>query len=193
MHLIAVTDIFGRTSCFEEMANLVSTGYESVEMVDPYGNADLGFMDEKEAYAHFSETIGLNGYIAKLYQHLKKKRPPCDFRLIGFSVGASAVWAVSEMLKFNKRTKGICFYGSQIRHLLHVRPQIEIDLYFPTMEPHFDVDELMDVLGRKAGVTCHKTDYLHGFMNKRSKNFDEEGFSKYIDILKKSRGCHGNP
>ena len=182
MRLVVVTDIYGRTKCLEELLNCLSTKYESISIIDPYENLEINFSNENEAYTHFQEKIGLNRYIDKLYQYLTD-RENSEYHLLGFSVGASAVWAVSEMHQFKKKTKGICFYSSQIRNLLQVQPKIEIDLYFPKMEPCFNVDEVIGVLMEKAKVNTFKTSYLHGFMNQKSKNYNEDGFSKYLKIL----------
>ncbi len=183
MRLVVVTDIYGRTKCLEELLNSLSTKYESIDIIDPYKNLEIDFPNENEAYIHFQEKVGLNGYTDKLYQHLKVKKYS-EYHLLGFSVGASAVWAVSEMHQFNKKTKGICFYSSQIRNLLQVQPKIEIDFYFSKMEPYFNVEEAISVLRTKEKVNCFKTDYLHGFMNQKSKNYNEDGCTKYIEILK---------
>ena len=178
MRLVAITDIYGKTSWFEDLLKVFSTKYESIEIVDPYENIEIDFENENEAYDYFQEKIGLNGYIEKLHQHLRRGQQQTEHHLLGFSVGASAVWSVSEMLEVKKRTKGICFYSSQIRNLLHVNPKIEIEIYFPKMEPYFNIDVAIDVLMKKNKVNCFKTSYLHGFMNKKSKNYNEVGFSK---------------
>ena len=183
MRLVAVTDIFGRTSCLEELLSALSAKYESIEIVDPYEGVEIPFKDEDEAYDHFQQTIGLDGYIEKLSRYLINNGQYFKNHLLGFSVGASAVWAASGMPDIDKRTKGLCFYGSQIRNLLHVQPKIEMDLYFPKMEPGFNVDEVIATLAKKDKVYCFQTSYLHGFMNKKSKNFDEAGYTEYIGIL----------
>lgn len=183
MILVAVTDIYGRTSFFYELLTILKPKYEVIEVVDPYNNLEIHFNNEQEAYTYFQEQIGLKGYIAKLHQLLIDNKY-LEVHLLGFSVGASAVWAISELLNFSSNSKGICFYGSQIRNLKQVRPLIEMDLYFPITEQHFDVNELIKKLNNRPKINCYKTDYLHGFMNKKSKNFNESGYIKYMEILK---------
>ena len=185
MRLIVVTDIYGRTKCLEELLHSFSKRYDSIDLIDPYENLEIDFCNETEAYTHFQEKIGLNGYTEKLYQYLRVNKIS-ECHLLGFSVGASAVWVVSEMHQFNKKTKGICFYSSQIRNLSQVQPKIEIDFYFSKMEPYFNVEAVISILRTKAKVNCFKTDYLHGFMNQKSKNYNADACNKYIEILKKA-------
>jgi len=182
MRLIVVADIYGKTKFLEESTSCLSSKYEVIEIIDPYDSNEIHFKNEEEAYGYFQKHIGLSGYIKKLHQFLKDK-PFQEYHFLGFSIGASAVWAISQMFDFNQSTKGICFYGSQIRYYLEVHPTIEIDLYFPKSEPHFSVDAVINILSKKAKVNCFKTNYLHGFMNKKSKNYNEDGCSKYFEIL----------
>lgn len=182
MRLVVVTDIYGKTKFLEDSLCCLSPKYENIDIIDPYTSNEIHFKNEEEAYRYFQENIGLNGYIEKLYQFLKDKQLQ-EYHLLGFSIGASAVWALSQMLEFNQSAKGICFYGSQIRNFLEVNPKIEIDLYFPKSESHFNVDEVIDVLNEKANVNCFKTSFLHGFMNKKSINYNEDGCAKYFEIL----------
>jgi hypothetical protein len=66
---------------------------------------------------------------------------------------------------------------------LTVAPAIEMDLFFPHFEPHFDVAALMSHISRGRNVRCHQTAYLHGFMNKDSTNFDADGYHQYLQII----------
>lgn len=78
----------------------------------------------------------------------------------------------------------ICFYGSQIRNYLNVNPKIKIELFFPEHERHFEVANLISRLSQKTNVTCYKVPYLHGFMNKKSNNFNDIGYYQYLQLLK---------
>jgi dienelactone hydrolase len=103
---------------------------------------------------------------------------------MGFSVGASAVWALSGQSDLLPGSRAFCFYGSQIRHYAAVVPMIEIELFFPETEPHFDVLDLMRRLSVRSGVVCHRTSYRHGFMNRLSEHFDPAAYSFYLQVLK---------
>jgi len=183
MQLIAVTDIYGRTQALEDLLKSISKRYDSIKIIDPYDSVEIDFKSEKEAYDYFQKTIGLNGYIEKLRKFIKRNQQ-FDFNLLGFSMGASAIWAISGMIELKNKTKAICFYSSQIRSFLDIHPNIEIDLYFSKTEPCYRVDDVIDVLTSKSNVNCYKTNYFHGFMNRKSKNYSNEVYSEYLEILK---------
>jgi hypothetical protein len=67
---------------------------------------------------------------------------------------------------------------------MEIKPKIKIELYFAKAEPAYDVDAVISKLEINNKVTCFKTNFMHGFMNERSKNFNEDGFLKYREIIK---------
>lgn len=179
MRTVIVSDIFGRTKALERLCARIATEYE---IVDPYSGNEMRFEDEARAYAYFMGTISLDGYA----DHLQKVLAGCkkEILIIGFSVGASALWRISGALD-EKRVKRLAgFYGSQIRHNLDVEPSVEIELYLPVSEPAFSISDLADRLAEKNKVILHKTKYLHGFMNELSVNFNREGYLDYVSRLK---------
>ena len=125
--------------------------------------------------------MGLNGYGDLLLSTLQKT--PSPIILIGFSVGASAVWQISESLNLEKVKRAVCFYGSQIRYLTEIQPNIMVDLVLPIHEAGFSVKALARILSDRKHVVLHRTPYLHGFMNERSQNYDKAGYSRYVDWL----------
>lgn len=191
MNLIAVTDIFGKTQCFEELLNDISPNYSSIEVVDPYNGERIDFRDEDEAYKHFLKVMGVEQYSKHLNQKLIGKEN-VEQLLLGFSVGASAVWLISETLKLHKKTKGVCFYSSQVRKYLHMEPKIGIDFFFSKSEPTYDINAVASRLSCKENVNCYETDYFHGFMNKKSPNFNQVGYEKYLERLNGWRLSRGN-
>ena len=182
MELIISSDIFGRTPELEDIASELSSNFTNVILIDPYENKHIDFENENAAYTYFQKNIGLDRYIKILFESVIKTVG--DLRLLGFSVGASALWAISDKMRFGSNTKAICFYGSQIRNLLKISPKIEINIFFPQNEPHFDVGRLISRISNKSKVRCFQTIYLHGFMNRRSESFNESGYLKYLQILK---------
>ncbi len=178
MQRIVVSDIFGRTSELEDLCNALKA---RVEIIDPYSGKFMCFEDESEAYEYFIANVGIQIYSGLLLKKLSSISNPTT--LIGFSVGASAIWNVSENLNFDFIENAICFYGSQIRNHTEVNPCIKMDLIFPMSEPGFCVGELGNCLSKKSSVKVHNTPYLHGFMNSRSKNFSHVGYNEYIDWL----------
>lgn len=183
MDLIIAADIFGRTGALEEIAARLSSDTINATIIDPYAGRRIHFESETQAYAYYQENIGLQGYRDSILEALS--RTGHDLHLVGFSVGASSIWALSEEISSGIKLRATCFYGSQIRHQVDVEPKIPMHLYFPRYEPHFDVSTLISILSSKKLVTCSVVPYLHGFMNRKSINFDLSGYTHHMDILKK--------
>lgn len=182
MDIIIASDIFGKTPELEEIAACLSTTEDHAVIVDPYGGNYRRFKNETEAYGYFQKTIGILGYNDIVFKAIAQTTG--DSLLIGFSIGAAAIWAVSARINTRKRIKAFCFYGSQIRNFPEINPKIPMALIFPENEFHFQVEPLIATLSLKNNVTCHRAPYRHGFMNKLSVNFNEKAFSLYLGLLK---------
>ena len=183
MNLIVASDIFGLTDALVALVTDLSPYCDSVEIVTPYGNTHRGFADEGAAYAAFQREVGLKKYAEELCHRLAGRESDRQL-LLGFSVGASAIWSVSENLTGFQQTKAVCFYSSQIRKFLSLQPAIPVQCYFAASEPAYDVDEVSSTLAAKPLVSSAKTQYPHGFMSRDSLNFSEEGFATFIQISK---------
>jgi dienelactone hydrolase len=188
MNLLIVSDIFGRTNALDDLADYFEEKKIQTEILDPYDRRYMNFKNENQAYSAFHAEIGLGDYINLLKQKLTGKTLEKTV-ILGFSVGASAIWAVSHNIE-EDLFKGICFYSSQIRNYMELRPKMEIELYFAKAEPAYDVDAVVSKLEINNKVTCFKTNFMHGFMNERSKNFNEDGFLTYREIIKTNIARH---
>jgi len=180
MRQAVVSDIFGKTLALEKLCKALG----DVDIIDPYAGKYMGFQTEEQAYVFFMANVGLKTYCDLLQSRLKKI--PSLTTMVGFSVGASAIWQISESLTIERVKRAVCFYGSQIRYLSEINPNIAIEVVVPMHEPGFSIDELVTCLSCKRNVVLHKTPYLHGFMNEFSKNYNELGYTKYIDWLRQS-------
>ena len=178
MKTIVITDIFGRTTALERLTAEIS---EDALILDPYDSEFMNFKNEEAAYAYFSENVGLGSYADKLKQVLLEQQG--EVLLIGFSVGASAIWNISGDESITVVKKAICYYGSQIRSNVVCNPRFPIELVFPSMERHFSVDELIHQLSGKQNVSIRQVSSLHGFMNKLSLNYDFQGYGEEIMYL----------
>ena len=179
MRRIVLSDIFGKTKALDSLCQVLGSG---VEVIDPYAGELKDFQDEEQAYAFFMANIGLDTYSSVAQSILEKTMAPVI--LIGFSVGASAVWRLSEYFCPGKVERAYCFYGSQVRHMTEINPRIRVEYILPKHEPGFCVDELARVLSAKKNVVLHKTPYGHGFMNELSRNFSKRGYAKFVEILR---------
>jgi len=180
--LFLVADIFGRTRALETIGQGLSEIVPDIRIIDPYKGLDHFFETEAQAYAYFMDRVGLKTYRSVLTQALASPGP--DALLIGFSVGASAIWSVSDRPLRRHIQRAFCFYGSQIRQYTGIQPRFDMELVFPVQEPHFDVDELIHTLQTKDRVFCSKAPGLHGFMNERSSHFDPESYAVFMEYLK---------
>lgn len=178
MDRIVVSDIFGRTDALEEICSRFSG---NTEIVDSYDSTFIEFKNENEAYFYFMSNVGLDKYCDMLRE--KIFQTPHTIKLIGFSVGASAIWQLSEKFSPSKVLGAVCFYGSQIRKIANINPSFQIRIILPVKEEKFSVADLLKILSQKKNVKIYKSDYLHGFMNKYSNNYNLSGYSRYLEWL----------
>jgi len=179
---IVITDIFGKSPALEKLSTKLQNNLsKQVKIIDPYDGKFIAFSDEKQAYQHFTQSGGVEAFAKVLLKALTKEQLPT--RIIAFSVGASALWSLSENEQLIHIKQTTCFYGSQIRYYQDINPIFPIELIFPAHEVHFDVDELQKVLVQKERVTTKNTEFLHGFMNELSTNFNIDAYQEYLDYL----------
>jgi dienelactone hydrolase len=180
--LIIVSDIFGRTPELEELASELWGRYEQIHIIDPYEGHIINLGNEQEAYQYFQKHSSIEELAGTVRDQIADSNAVFD--LVGFSVGASAIWYLSETEHFEKINTAVCFYGSRIRDMLDKTPRFNIQLVFPALEHHFDVARLASVLSEKTNVACTRTKFMHGFMNKKSENFDAVGYCDFLDRIK---------
>lgn len=178
MITVIVADIFGRTPALEELASTICKNYL---IVDPYDGQNEMFQTESDAYEYFSSNIGLENYSTHLINSLTKL--DSSVNLVGFSVGAAAIWNLSGRFAFSHVNKATCFYGSQIRNNRKVVPLFPVTLIFPKAEKHFSVSELISELYSTERTTIRQVPYFHGFMNRCSTNFNLQGYESELRTL----------
>ncbi len=181
MKLIIASDIFGRTPALEQLADDLLRDKIKPVIIDPYNKKRMAFKSESEAYAFFMKNVGLKGYQHHLYTHIKYEKEALF--LVGFSIGASAIWM--GLAKNNLQGRAICFYGSQIRYYPDIEPTINTRLIFPEHEPGFNVTALIESVSIKQNVICSCMPYSHGFMNQLSDNFNPAAYQDALCFLKR--------
>ena len=179
MKLIIVSDIFGVTHHLITLADTLSPKYE---IVDPYNGQIIEFESESQAYEKFSVVCGLQKYTDSVIKRINSSSE--KILLLGFSVGASAIWNTLSSDCALMIEKAVCFYGSRIRDNRNLNPCCDTTLIFPCEEDSFSVTELSGFLVGTCNVKCINTEYSHGFMNMCSDNFDRTGYLIYLDWLK---------
>jgi len=181
MKKIIVSDVFGNTPALIALGNAINANV----ILDPYDGINMRFVDEKQAYTYFTEHIGIEKYLDIVLEKIDDCTLSC--KLIGFSVGASVIWQLSQLpltAASSMIKNSICYYGSQIRHMSKLAPQFDVTVIFPKKEPHFDVLTVQKTLARHERVTTIQVDFLHGFMNTHSKNFNQCEYKKQLSLLR---------
>lgn len=178
MHLIIISDIFGRTAALETFASEFSG---KVEILDPYNSEIIEFACEDDAYSYFTTKVGLDAYAEKLSNKIKASTD--HVTLLGFSVGASAIWKLSNEKNLSNVIGAVLFYSSQIRYYTDIEPLFPVCLVLPETEVHFSVPELIQSLKQKESVEIHHSSFLHGFMNYHSNNYNAAAYIKYTHAL----------
>lgn len=179
MRTVVVTDIFGKTNALETLCQQFSTVFH---IVDPYLGAEKRFKSEAMAYECFMKECGVEAYAGILEGVLSNQIDPVN--LLGFSVGASAIWQLSDSLSQLNVRHAAGFYGSQIRHNFSNSPSVKLDLFIPKEEDTFDVSIFGTALADTSNVVLHHTAYRHGFMNQHSTNFDSTALTTYLNWLR---------
>lgn len=168
--LLILSDIFGLTPALKELVEQLVT---DTHILDPYQGEVQHFTSQEQAYSHFQNTVGLEHYSESLLEYIQQ-RPDQGFYLLGFSVGASAIWYGCEKLSPDQICHGWGIYGSQIRKHTHLCPTFEMELIFPQQEAHFCVDQLMQKLHNKPRLKQFKSEGRHGFMNANSAHYSAQ-------------------
>ena len=178
MDLVIVSDIFGHTPALDRLASRLRADH--IHILAPH---DRVFTDEAEAYAFFQQTTDISGYAGKISEFLWSMEAR-HLALVGFSVGAAAIWQIAADPKSSWIQKAFCFYGSRIREQTGLCPVFPVDLIFPAQEPHFDVSTLARELSGIPDVSCiREKSGSHGFMNEHSMNFSPVLYRTWTDRL----------
>lgn len=188
LHIIFVADIFGMTHEFKNLCkkitlSLEQTLYVECHILGPYQQQQMSFESEQAAYQYFTQHVGLSNYLEAIDQQLSLISG--HKLLIGFSVGGSAIWQLCANNTVEQCLGAICFYSSQIRHMTQLTPKVATRLILPYSESHFCITEFQSAVQNKSAVTIEQSQFLHGFMNSLSTNYDDNGYQYYIKRLAK--------
>jgi len=180
MQRVLVSDIFGLT---DELIELGNTLWGNCLIIDPYMGEKNKFTDEDLAYQYFIKHVGLERYSSHLLEKLATINDQAS--VLGFSVGASAIWKLSDKVSPASIDTAYLFYGSQIRKMLDIQPTFELKLVLPRFEDHFSVAAMAEALKSIDNVSLERSEGLHGFMNKLSRNFNQSVYDDHCARLRK--------
>jgi len=178
MILLVVSDIFGSTKPLNDFAAQLLSFYSEIIVIDPYGGQNIQFSNEEEAYKHFQINCGIKQLTKQLAEEVEKSKDTVD--IIGFSVGGTAAWEISGIETSKSIRSIVCFYSSRIREKTSIAPRFSTTVVFPAFEKSFDLEPIVQAVERNTSVEVIRTNYLHGFMNKKSENYSEEGYEHFL-------------
>lgn len=179
MDYVIVSDIFGLTPALTRFKMGVSS---NSMLIDPYNGKLQVIESEANHYEKFIKHCDHDKYTEKVKECFNALKSPTT--CIAFSAGASAAWR-AQLLTGNPHLKKLIgFYPSQLRNHLQLNAKVPCEFIFPNHEVHFNVDDVIANLGRKELVECKKVEYLHGFMNKYSVNFNANAYYYFCNYLK---------
>ncbi|MGE7696258.1 dienelactone hydrolase family protein [Lysinibacillus sp. NPDC094177] len=162
-------EIYGINDFIKMQAEAYSNTNTTVECISLYSdNRIFPYEQEQEAYEYFINEIGFDAPLEKLTEKILEDTTHYDeVLLIGFSVGATLAWRLSEL----PLQRVVCVYGSRIRQYLDVNPSCPTLVILPSHEKSFDVHELKETLDTLPAV--HTRQYLsqHGFMDFNNPNY----------------------
>lgn len=188
LNIVCVADIFGLTEEFKQLAQHVllsvekKLGFECQgHLLGPYQKQPESFHSETQAYQYFTSKTSIISYESSLEETLSRLSEHTI--IVGFSVGGSALWQLLSRIEVKPCIGAICFYSSQIRHMTQLTPNIPTRLILPRTEQHFSITQLINKLTNKPNIILEKSQYLHGFMNALSSNYDPVAYQHYIDKL----------
>lgn len=137
------------------------------------GRSSFDYTQADEAYRYFTEQVGFERAAKLLKEQARSLRSHYDrIILVGFSIGATIAWLVSE-------EEGLCdqivaYYGSRIRDYVDIQPTCPSLLLFAEQEKSFDVSELVQKLGTKQQVLLKTYAGEHGFTDRYGHSYTED-------------------
>lgn len=169
--IIVIHEIYGINQHMQEMCHSLSDqGFDVIcpNLIEQAIAFD--YSQEQIAYDYFMKNIGFASASSKIKNLLLDIRSEYQkVFLVGFSVGATIAWILSE----DKHIDGVVgYYGSRIRNYVELVPQCPALLFFAEEEPSFNVDELLLSLTNK-NTKAIKFNGKHGFSNPYSLHYNE--------------------
>lgn len=178
MQIIIATDIHGVTDGVRALFE--NFDQHPLRFLSPWDRDENPYPTEQEAVKAFHAEQGLLRY----QQKIAKVAGGAPALLIGFSVGASALWHYASSDECHGDSRAVMYYGSRIRDHLTLVPRCKSSLIFAEHEsafaPHLIVDQLRS-MDRDCTLIAGTA---HGFMNPHSPHFDSQETRRQLDYLR---------
>lgn len=185
--IIVAHEIYGLNRHISSVSTaLAAQGYDVYAPDLLNGKKPFDYDQEQEAYGNFMEHVGFDQASEAILRLADQLKP--QYRqvfLVGFSIGATASWMCSISPDISAV---VGYYGSRIRSYREINPACPVLLFYPEVEPSFDVDQVMAELQVKTQVITRKFNGNHGFGDPYSKRYvqasADEAFAQMVDFLK---------
>lgn len=156
-----------------------------VTFVSPWDGEGSPFASEQEAATAFHAQDGL----ARYQQAIAAAAGPSPACLIGFSVGATALWLHAGSAHCHPGSHAFLYYGSRIREHTGVLPRCAVSAVFAEVEPAFTPAAVARQIA-SAGVACTVLPGTrHGFMNPRSPAFCAQRAQAELERIRRFLGA----
>ena len=184
MQLIVCTDIFGDSSELQTLLSDLELSNFKIHVISPYSDTlyqNTVFDDESNAYDAFTSVGGVEAYAKHIEQFVRGVEQ--RFLVLGFSAGGAASWVAQNELPESIKAC-LLFYPGQIRHYTSLKAKSPVDIVFPGSEKHFELSTVISELEGIDGLSIKQCQYSHGFMNRLSENFNENGYAEYLQHIR---------
>lgn len=168
--IIILHEIYGINAHIEEVcAEYRKCGYD-VYCPNLLGGCEPFQYDEQDAaYTTFFERGFGKAYELVKSLSLELKPQYDNLILVGFSVGATLAWLLSDTGIYNGI---VAYYGSRIRKHLNLQPKCEALLIFAKYEAAFNSQDILYAFKVIPNVTATVMERKHGFMDPYSGNYN---------------------
>lgn len=177
MNIIIATDIHGIN---DQLRHLFHTLGDELIFLSPWDSVSSPYSNEQEAVAAFQADHGLEKYQQKIAQQAGKS----PALLIGFSVGATALWRHIASDHYHPQSQAYLYYGSRIRDHQNLIPRCQTKVIFAEHEASFKPADILANITHPHVACSIISDTRHGFMNPHSANFREELARREVDYLR---------
>lgn len=180
MKIIVASDIYGITPAVRSLAE--SLGRHSVVLA-PWDGEGCPYATEQEAHAAIVAGDGLAGYTARVTAAAGE----APAFLVGFSVGATAIWLHAAGAGCHPDSRAVLFYGSRIRNHLALRPRCRVRAIFAEHEAAFAPKDIVARIASENVAVHIEPGASHGFMNPLSPGYDAALERKYVELIEDAR------
>lgn len=177
MKIIIATDIHGIN---QQLRTLFHDFGNEVTFLSPWHGDGSPYDNEQEAVAAFQADHGMEKY----QQQIAKEAGNAPAILIGFSVGATALWRHIASEQCHSQSRAYLYYGSRIRDHQTSIPRCQTRVIFAEHEASFQPANIIANITHPNVECSIIAGTHHGFMNPLSPNFNEDLARREVDYLR---------